>query len=232
MTILLLSGILAFSGCLSVDGDRITAKDFAQSIAEFSALPSGVSIGYSPLPGAHRTFLSSDVQRIAAQYGVKTSFKDSICFEWAMRRLDRGDVLHAISATTGEGEIQLEEYSLFPAPVGEIVFPLAGLNRQAQGTSFWRGYVEYGGGKHFNIWAKVRFTSAMPKASKPDVVSGSKVVVTVRSGAAEIKMEAQAISGGVKGQTVTIRNPNSGRSFAAEVIGKDSVFVDAGEAQK
>jgi hypothetical protein len=228
----LLWTIFSVAGCQTVESDRITAKDFARAVPEFSTLPEGVSLGFAPLPGAHRGFTGADIQRIAAQYGVKTAFRDPVCFEWPMQRLERAAVLKSMSEVLGQEEIQLDEYSLFPAPAGQLVFPLAGLNRQAQGTSFWRGYVQYAGDKKFNVWAKVRLGPGHADGSKADVVSGSKVTVVVVSGAAEIKLEAQAISSGSVGQMVTVRNPRSGRSFAAEVTGKDSVLVAAGETQK
>jgi hypothetical protein len=232
MTIFLLWGLFSVAGCESVHGDRITAKDFAHAVPEFSALPESVSLGFAPLPGAHRGFTGADIQRIATQFGVKTDFHDSVCFEWPMQRLERADVLKAMRQALGQEGIQLDDFSLFPAPPGQIVFPLSGLNRQAHGTSFWRGYVEYSADKRFNLWAKVRLDGEVAAGTKADVVGGTRVTVLVRNGAAEVKLEAQAITSGSKGQTVTIRNPRSGRSFAAEVTGKDSVLVEAGETQK
>ncbi len=220
------------AGCQSVDGDRITAKDFARAVPEFSGLPEGVSLGFSPLPGTHRDFTGSDIQRIAAQYGIKTEFRDSLCFEWPMRRLERSDVVKAMKDALGQDGFQLEEFSLFPAPSGQILFPVTGLNRQAKGLSFWRGYVQYAGDKRFNIWAKVRLNGEVGSGERMDVVSGGIVNVVVRCGAAELKLDGQAISSGSKGQVITVRNPRSGRSFAAVVMGKDSVLVEVGEAQQ
>jgi hypothetical protein len=219
------------AGCLSIEGDRITAKDLSRAVPEFSSLPEGVSLGFAPLPGAHRGMTGTDIQRIATQYGIKTEFRDSVCFEWPMHRLERTEVLKAMREALGQDGVELDDYSLFPAPSGLVIFPLTGLNRQPHGTSFWRGYVEYGGDKHFNIWAKVRLDASVVPAATPEVIAGSRVTVLVRSGAAVLKLEAQAITGGSKGQTVTIRNPRSGRSFAAEVTGKDTVLVDAGPTQ-
>jgi hypothetical protein len=232
MITILLWTFVSMSACQSVDGDRITAKDFARSVPEFAALPEGVSLGFSPLPGTHRDFTDADIQRIAAQYGVKTEFRDSLCFEWPMRRLDRSDILKVMKESLGHDSFQLEEFSLFPAPSGQIVFPVTGLNRQSKGTSFWRGYIEYGGDKRFNIWAKVKLSGDIPAGERMDVVSGGTVSVLVRCGATELKLDGQAISSGSKGQMVTVRNPRSGRSFAAEVTGKDSVLVEVGESQQ
>jgi len=232
MILAVLWAALSYSGdCMSVSGERITAKDLARAVPEFAALPESTSIGFAPLPGAHRCISGADIQRIAGQYGINTEFRDSVCFAWAMRRLERPEVLKSMRDALGADGIELEDYSLFPAPPGTVVFPLTGLNRQAQGASFWRGYVQYGADRRFNIWAKVKLGASAASAARVDVVGGSKVTVLVRSGAAELKLEAQAITSGSKGQTVTIRNPRGGRSFAAEVTGKDSVIVEAGTVQ-
>jgi hypothetical protein len=231
MMLLVLWSVFSFAGCLSVSGDKITAKDLARAVPEFAALPENVSIGFAPLPGAHRGFSGADVQRIAAEYGIKTEFRGWLCFEWPMQRLERADLLKAMRETLGGDGVEIEDFSLFPAPPGTIVFPVTGLN-----ASMWRGYVQYGGDKRFNIWAKVRLDPSVAAKARADVVGGTRVTVLVRSGAAELKLEGTAITSGSKGQTVTIRNPRSGKSFTAEVTGKDSVFVEApvlqGEIEK
>jgi hypothetical protein len=229
MMLLALLTVLSFDGsCVSVTGERITAKDLARAVPEFAGLPEGLSLGFAPLPGAHRGFTGADIQKMAAEYGLKTERRESVCFEWSMHRLDRADILKAMVEALGHSGVELQDFSLFPAPPGRIVFPLASLNRQLEGNSFWRGYVQYEPDKRFNIWAKVKLDATVPLTGRADVVGGSRVKVVVRSGGAELKMDAQAITSGCKGQTVTIRNPRSGRSFSAEVTGKDSVVVEAG----
>jgi hypothetical protein len=220
--------MLAFSSdCLSVEGERITSKNLARAVTEFGALPD-VTLGFSPLPGANRVFSGSEIQRIASQYGIQTGFHDTVCFAWPMRPLDRSAVRQAVQDVLGSSGFEIDGYSLFPVPPGPIVFPINGLNRQPQGSSFWRGYVEYSPGKRFNIWAKVSLDGGTAIGGRADVLGGSHVTVLVRSGAAEVKLEAQAMTSGLKGQTVTIRNPRSGRSFTALVTGKDNVVVEAG----
>ena len=204
---------MAAAACESVSGDRITPKDFARAMPEFSGLPETVSFGFAPLPGARRGFGPGDIQRIALQYGIQTSSRDSICFEWPMHRLGRPEVMKAMSDTLGQAGVQVEEYSLFPAPPGTIVFPLTGLSRRPEGASFWRGYVEYAPDKRFNIWAKVKLDGIAADKSIADVVGGNRVTVLVQCGAAELKFEAQAMTSGSKGQTVTVRNPRSGPEF-------------------
>lgn len=232
MMLPILWALVGFSGaCLKVSGDQITAGDLARAAPAFSALPGNLTLALSPLPGAHRGLTGSEIQRIASQHGVKTDFHDTVCFEWPMHQLDRSEVLKAMHDALGQDGAELIDYSLFPAPPGTVVFPLPGLNRQTSGMSFWRGYVQYGADRKFNIWAKVKLDASVAPAARAEVVGGTRVSVLVHSGAAELKFEAQAITTGTTGQTVTIRNPRSGRSFAAEVIGKDAVAVQAGASQ-
>ena len=86
--------------------------------------------------------------------------------------------------------------------------------------------MQYDGEKRFNVWAKVRLPEVF------DVRNGDRVAVVVENGSAFLKLDGQAVSPGVVGQVITVRNLRSGKLFAAEVTGKGSVRVDASEAQK
>ncbi len=214
--------------CQKVESDKITAGDFARAAPEFSTLPADTFLGFSALPGGHRLFTAADVRRIAGQHQITSIASESVCFEWSMRKLERDAVIAAITEALGrvEPRVEVEDYSLFMVPEGKLVFPLGSLNRQPQGTALWRGYVQYAGEKRFNVWAKVRLPEIF------DVRSGDRVVVLVESGAASLKLDGQAVSPGVVGQVVTVRNLRSGKLFAAEVTGKGSVRVDAGDSQR
>lgn len=61
----------------------------------------------------------------------------------------------------------------------------------------------------------------------PDVERGDRVRVRVR-GPARLEFIAHAESDGVTGETVTVRNPKSRRTFRAVVTGKGEVEVNAG----
>jgi flagella basal body P-ring formation protein FlgA len=61
------------------------------------------------------------------------------------------------------------------------------------------------------------------------VERGEIVAVEVLSGRAALRFEGRAESGGNAGETVTVRNPDTGRRFAARVQGKGKVIVDAKE---
>jgi flagella basal body P-ring formation protein FlgA len=59
-----------------------------------------------------------------------------------------------------------------------------------------------------------------------EVCKGQSVTVEVRSGAARLKLDAEAATAGRRGDTVTVRNPQTGKVFRARVLGKQSVGVD------
>ena len=59
----------------------------------------------------------------------------------------------------------------------------------------------------------------------PDVARGDLVTVHVFEGAAHLSLEARAQQDGVKGATIVVRNPSSGKDFRAQVTGKDQVTI-------
>jgi flagella basal body P-ring formation protein FlgA len=65
--------------------------------------------------------------------------------------------------------------------------------------------------------------------SPKQVERGQTVEVEVLSGRAALRLEGRAESGGNAGETVTVRNPDTGRRFTARVEGKGKVIVDAKE---
>jgi flagella basal body P-ring formation protein FlgA len=59
---------------------------------------------------------------------------------------------------------------------------------------------------------------------------GDSVRVEVQSGSMRLVLTGYAESGGSRGETVLIRNPNSGKTFSAKVDGAGQVLVVAGPA--
>ena len=59
-----------------------------------------------------------------------------------------------------------------------------------------------------------------------EVSRGDTVAVEVASGAAHLQTEARAESDGRRGQTIALRNPSSGKRFAARVTGPGKVVID------
>ncbi|MCC6858226.1 MAG: flagellar basal body P-ring formation protein FlgA [Bryobacterales bacterium] len=62
-------------------------------------------------------------------------------------------------------------------------------------------------------------------AAAPDVRRGETVQVEVMEGSARLRFEARAESGGRTGETITVRNPGSGRRFRARIEGRGAVVV-------
>jgi len=60
-----------------------------------------------------------------------------------------------------------------------------------------------------------------------DVNRGDLVQIEVRSGAARLAFTAQALSGGREGDTISVRNPDSKKTFQARISGKGKAVVDA-----
>ena len=61
-----------------------------------------------------------------------------------------------------------------------------------------------------------------------DVNRGDPVRIEVRSGAARLSLTARALTAGRSGDTISVRNPESNKTFQALVTGKDTAIVDAG----
>lgn len=60
-----------------------------------------------------------------------------------------------------------------------------------------------------------------------DITKGDLVRVDVRSGLARLSLQARAESNGAAGDTISVRNPTSGKTFVARVEGPGHVSVNA-----
>lgn len=147
--------------CHPVAGDRIRGADLAAADPSFSALPSDLTIGFAPQPGARRLFEPAELARIAKVNGLD-ALNDIApqCFERAVAPLDPAAVEAAMRQALDlpDARIEIAELSKFPAPAGEIVFSRSALSEPpANGTATWNGAVHYEGGR-FPIWARVRIS--------------------------------------------------------------------------
>ncbi len=71
---------------------------------------------------------------------------------------------------------------------------------------------------------QLRASSVIRRAQlerQPDVAKGDVVTVHVYEGAAHLSLEGRAQQAGMKGSTILVRNPSSGKDFRAQVTGKD-----------
>jgi flagella basal body P-ring formation protein FlgA len=152
----------ALAGCLAVEGPKITAGDLARADSAYGALAPEASFGYAPAPGSRRVLRRVDLQRLAAGYGHALPAAADICVERPLEAVVPERFLEAMRAALEprKARIDLIETSQFKAPKGTLEFTLAGLARppasNPNAAVLWRGYVRYGTGSRYPVWAKVR----------------------------------------------------------------------------
>jgi len=189
--ILLLAAAIQASPCLPVSGDTIRAADLVEAVPAFADLPAGLSLGYAPTPGATRVFRAQDIEKIAAQEGVTLEQRDDVCFEWRLRSPSEEEFHAAITAALGSPDVSIEvlETSRYPAPPGEMTFPLSSLRPPPHADPdrpvLWKGYIEHGARRRFAVWARVRLTADITRVVTTEPVqAGSRIrpeQVTVES---------------------------------------------------
>ena len=227
MMIVALLAAAALPACQPVERENILGSDLAAAEPLFAKIPPDTVVGYAPLPGAHRTFTAGELARLGDRLGIAAEFHP-LCFEYPMHRLERAKVIEAMDASLPGTKVELLEFSLYPVPRGEIVFPPGSVSRPSSKSGdpvMWRGYVRYAGNRRFAIWAR----ALVPESEAEAVKRGGTVQVDVTSGGAHLKFEARAESGGAVGSIVTVRNASSGKTFPARVVGKNKVMVEPSE---
>jgi flagella basal body P-ring formation protein FlgA len=166
-------------GCRVVTDDVIRMRDLAAANTAFSSLDADSVVAYSPLPGSVRILQAAQLTRLAQRHGIEDSDFRDICFQRAMRQLGEQELLNALRdglAIPG-AELELVDFSRFPAPVGDLVFPRSGLAlTPSQAPLFWKGYVLYGNGHHFLIWARLKVHAKLTRVIATDNLITSKPV--------------------------------------------------------
>ncbi len=147
-------------GCITVQADRVTAHDLAQSAPAFSSLPAGTDLGYAPVPGARRYYRAAELHRLALHYNLAAEPAGEICIERATEPLAPERVIAAMRQALGnpQARIEIVELSRYPVPHGDIEFSRANLPPAAANAALWRGAVRYGSQRRFAIWARVKIT--------------------------------------------------------------------------
>jgi len=145
-------------GCTAVEGDYILAREVAQGLPAFSAVPPDTQIAYAPIPGARRVFGMVELDRLAKRYNVQVEPAGEICFERAMEPLNLERMADAMrkALNNPEARIQITEWSLYPVPRGEILFTRFTLPSGSGGPVLWRGSVRYSADHRFGIWARAK----------------------------------------------------------------------------
>ena len=144
--------------CVAVEGDRITAGDLARALPEFSSVPPGDQVGYSPIPGVKRYFYYPELHRLALQHNVELPTDAQACIERVMETLGPERVIDAMRKALDDPQAHIEilELSRFPIPHGDLEFDRSNLPVGTDAPVVWRGIVRYTGGRKFGVWASVK----------------------------------------------------------------------------
>jgi flagella basal body P-ring formation protein FlgA len=149
------------SACRHFEGDRIVARDLADTLSAFNRLPPETLLANAPLPGSRRVFHAPEILALAHRYSLDLPSAPDVCFEWAMGPLDRKQVMDAMRAALQipEARIEIAETSTNPVPPGRIEFTRQHLGIPAspdqRAPVLWRGDVIYGADRRYAIWARV-----------------------------------------------------------------------------
>jgi flagella basal body P-ring formation protein FlgA len=183
---------VAFGACLPVGGERILGSDLALADARFAALPATQIIGYAPAPGMKRIFAAAELGRIARANGMAMENPAELCFEIPMRRISIEEAAEAMRRSLPPGaELTIVELSKPEMPVGELEFPLNGLDPAGrldpaadQGVQLWRGSVKYAATKKLQVWARVNVAQRLTA-----VVATRDLMENVPINASALRME-------------------------------------------
>lgn len=182
MVLVTLAAAAQLSGCLAVSGDHITVGRLAETMPEFAAADPEERLGYTPNPGARRTFRANDIKRVGGRLGVAVANPRDVCFEWQLRELTAQEVEAAMRKALDNPQVNIEliEFSRQPIPQGEVVFDPARLpspvSDEAAQPVAWNGFIEYGRRRRFTVWARVRLTATMQRlvAARP-IRAGARI---------------------------------------------------------
>ncbi len=170
------------AGCLPVSSDVIRAEDLAKAAPAFAALPPDTRIGYAPVPGATRTFDLADLEREARRLDVELGDASEVCFQWPMsvpsEERFRGAMEKALDMP--EARIEVLETSRHPAPAGPLVFSRESLSppRDDATPVVWRGYIEYGEGRRFQVWARVKITASVERVVTTEPIRAGEPIAS------------------------------------------------------
>ncbi len=178
MTFALLLG-LAVAACTPVRGPLVLAGDLAAADPRFAVAPKGASVGFSPAPGSRRVFSESEMVRLAKRFNVEGEPRE-LCFEFAMHKLQNGDVLTAMRLAIPGAEFELVELPAFAVPAGPLTFTRTALPKpplsRPEDAVVWRGSIQYAEDRKFLVWAKVHASVAARRVvAVRDITAGKKI---------------------------------------------------------
>jgi flagella basal body P-ring formation protein FlgA len=172
--------LLALS-CFPVDGPKLLTRHLAAALAEFAQIAPEVELGYAPMPGAIRVIRADEVQAMAVKHGLAvTPAAGGVCFEWPMAPLDPVRATDAMRLALPDGaRLDVLGVSRMAVPPGPIEFPIDMLK-----AGYWRGYVRYGAGSKFDIWARVSLSVKQTR-----VVAATAIKAGDRITASQVRLE-------------------------------------------
>lgn len=182
---------LAAGDCVTVAGDRVVAGDLVAAVPELSALPPDTPLGFAPLAGARRIFQAGELKRLADRAGVNINPANGTCVERKLETLTPERILEELrkSPRLKDCNLELIDFPRVRAPEGEIVFPPEALVNPASdkddAPTLWRGYIRFGGGRRYSIWAKVKVAGPMKR-----VVAAEELKARVPIQENQVKLES------------------------------------------
>lgn len=150
----------ASGGCLTVDGEWITAGDVAALLPRYDGADPGLRLVRAPFPGATRVVGPASLPG-AGDAGAKVPF----CVERRLRKLSREAFTEAVKQSLpSDGEFpisfDLVEYDQSMLPSGKLEFPARSLPppifNRTDDPVLWRGKLYYGQGRSVPAWVRVR----------------------------------------------------------------------------
>ena len=167
-------------GCLPVSSDVIVAADLAKAAPAFAAAPADTRIGYAPAPGVTRTFKMPDLEREARRLNIELGEAREVCFQWPLSVPTEARFLEAMrkALEIPEARIEILETSRYPAPPGPLTFSRSSLQPPAGDATpvTWRGHVEYGENRRFQIWARVRITASLNRVVTAEPIRAGEAI--------------------------------------------------------
>jgi flagella basal body P-ring formation protein FlgA len=178
MLFLMLAAALPASACSSIEHDRILGRDLAAAVPALQGLAPDSDWGPAPSPGSKRLFEVRELKRIALTAKVQADFSSGACFTWTTKPLDPEALKNAMKKAVAPRNVAIElvDHSLWPAPEGEISFPISSLSLGSDGTALWHGYVTYSNTRRFDIWARARLTVKETHFFTTDKIASARAI--------------------------------------------------------
>jgi flagella basal body P-ring formation protein FlgA len=211
--------LFALTSCLAIspESSEIAAGDLAPIFPELAG-ESG-SISAAPVPGVPRIFGIPELRRIAVHFHLSTDPSQAICFERQVAPLGPANLLAAMQRELPEGRLEILDFARLPAPQGRLEFPLAGLRRDGR-DGFWSGFVRYGGGRSFAVWARVRVS-----VNEVRVVAAESIRPGPAIAAEQLRLETREVFPGESGYAKSIE-PVAGRAARIQIPAGAPIRLD------